>query len=70
MFCGRLVSQRPIRIKNIFQLPQFADAALRATPGFRCLAGGKGLLPKHEMAGLRRHPRGQIQFLRQNFPGT
>ena len=56
------VPQRPERIEIFPQFLQFANAGSRQAFSLGDFSGSIRLLPKHELAGLRRHACSQIQF--------
>ena len=63
------VSTGPIRPEIAVQLTQSTDGCLRHFFCTRSLASGRGLLPKHNMAGFGRHARSQVQFQSKTRPG-
>ena len=67
MLWSGLVPHWPEPVEILFQFLQVADALLREAIRFGRISSSHRLLPEHEVAGLFRHPRRQIQFARQNF---
>src|SRR5437773_537419 len=65
--CRPLVPLRPISVELTLQPFQATDSTRRQPPRLGVLSRRQRLLPEHDVARLRRHPRGEFQFADKDF---